>query len=1289
MNSRFSRLLHRPFWSMLFLCAALPTVSASLLGQDPAATITHIETAGSDSPAAEILRIESGERIAAGTGMDLFDGDEIQTGPTTTVKLLFLQNVLFEDKTAIIDPDTHVIIDTPSSLFAYVGRVFMQFAGYFDFKLSDRTLGGGGTEFQVEVAPDGSVELLVIEGDVGLYPFRLPLGEELPGRDLPSDVEDPPNIDATLTSGKSARARKTIAFNNQCQQPHTFLVEAKSGLPWAGLSSSAQVELEPGQSGPVTLEVEIDARGIVAGLYRADFNNRCLDCDLEPGCGGQLAPTSFFIQVRPPLQAEPLETASLEPGSQLPQQTQAAEEEEVRAALQRTSEIIVKTQPPLPEARILPTFENPEERAEAFTQARFKAYWERDAEAFETMGHIYGEWGRGARALKAYTQATRLDEQRLEDGQFLMRWGRANRQVGNLERADELLQASLEKDPDSAPARNERGALYLDWAKRARQQGDPAQASLFLENAITFFSQSTDLLEEDGQEDLDRSITRVNEAEANLELATVRRQVGDLTEAGVRVGAARAILESVNVTPDEYPQASIALGESYLQQGQLRLATAASDPSALRGAAADFEQARRQFNEAASRHPDLAAAYAGMAEVAAASGSREEAVQLHQRALAANPRYAPSYGRLAELLGEDEPERARRYRDIYDAFLPKAVRPEPRTPRLIGLNLEQSRRALAQGRFELGTVEYQPSQQADGTVIEQSPEPGSRLRPSQSVNLVLAGPREPVAVPRVEGMAYPDAVQALERAGFKVGTVIEKKSRKPEGTVHDQDPEGGSKRLVGSAIDLEIAVATEPGKARVPRLRGMDRRQAREAIEAAGFTLGRSTEKESRERPGTVIDQKPDAGKERKEGSRIDIEIAVPRQIKVPGLVNTEVERAQRKLSEEGLRVGRIDEAVSCDSLGRVISQRPEKGGRLSAGQAVDLVVGGLGPNPVRVVDLRGQPQDIAQRRLQDQGLRLSRVRQRETDQFRPGTVLEQIPGPGAMLPSGCPVEILVARAIPHTIVPNLVGLSSQDVQRSLSQAQLRTGRVEYEQSYARSGSVLRQSPPPGSRVRPGSAVHLVVAAPPAPQPLRMPELRRKSLREAAVIIEGNGLRLGQVMERQAAGLQPGTVLDQRPAAGSLVQPGSVVTLVVSSQASTPQLPDLTVQVRQTGNVVQRSGGVLIPVQVTVRNQGGSPASGFKNSFHYSASSQGLASFQVNRQTTFYVNGPSSLPPNRTFQFQGSIYIRGSFQGQVIHVWVKTDSCSGDEFMPNHCRVEESNEGNNDSNRLSFKLPIR
>jgi hypothetical protein len=56
----------------------------------------------------------------------------------------------------------------------------------------------------------------------------------------------------------------------------------------------------------------------------------------------------------------------------------------------------------------------------------------------------------------------------------------------------------------------------------------------------------------------------------------------------------------------------------------------------------------------------------------------------------------------------------------------------------------------------------------------------------------------------------------------------------------------------------------------------------------------------------------------------------------------------------------------------------------------------------------------------------------------------------------------------------------------------------------------------------------------------------------------------------------------------------------------------------------------------------------------------------------------------------GTLYIGipggPSLHGQRITIIPRVDSCSGDEFMPDYCRVQESNEANNEYQR-AITLP--
>jgi hypothetical protein len=68
----------------------------------------------------------------------------------------------------------------------------------------------------------------------------------------------------------------------------------------------------------------------------------------------------------------------------------------------------------------------------------------------------------------------------------------------------------------------------------------------------------------------------------------------------------------------------------------------------------------------------------------------------------------------------------------------------------------------------------------------------------------------------------------------------------------------------------------------------------------------------------------------------------------------------------------------------------------------------------------------------------------------------------------------------------------------------------------------------------------------------------------------------------------------------------------------------------------------------------------------------------------------TGLTRGGTHSFRGTLYVGtpcgASLHGQRITIIPRVDSCSGDEFMPDYCRVRESNEANNENSR-SITLP--
>ncbi|MER2622694.1 MAG: PASTA domain-containing protein, partial [Accumulibacter sp.] len=103
------------------------------------------------------------------------------------------------------------------------------------------------------------------------------------------------------------------------------------------------------------------------------------------------------------------------------------------------------------------------------------------------------------------------------------------------------------------------------------------------------------------------------------------------------------------------------------------------------------------------------------------------------------------------------------------------------------------------------------------------------------------------------------------------------------------------------------------------------------------------------------------------------------------------------------------------------------------------------------------------------------------------------------------------------------------------------------------SGTVISQSPTAGASITPGSAVDLVVSS--GPVPVTVPNVVGMTQSAATSTITEAGLTVGQIIQQVSETVPVGTVIRQNPVAGTSVQPGSAVDLVISSGDPIPIPP--------------------------------------------------------------------------------------------------------------------------------------
>jgi beta-lactam-binding protein with PASTA domain len=160
------------------------------------------------------------------------------------------------------------------------------------------------------------------------------------------------------------------------------------------------------------------------------------------------------------------------------------------------------------------------------------------------------------------------------------------------------------------------------------------------------------------------------------------------------------------------------------------------------------------------------------------------------------------------------------------------------------------------------------------------------------------------------------------------------------------------------------------------------------------------------------------------------------------------------------------------------------------------------------------------------------------------GIVVWQDPPPGVIAPEGTKVTLVSSAGPPKIPVPDVSGLDGTLAQSLVAAAGLVASQTESVQAAAPTGLAMLTRPPAGTALAPGSGVTIVISrgAPTIP----IPDLLGMASADARTRLETEGLQLGTVTRRRTADASPGTVVAQRPAAGTLAAPGTVVDIVVA-----------------------------------------------------------------------------------------------------------------------------------------------
>lgn len=267
----------------------------------------------------------------------------------------------------------------------------------------------------------------------------------------------------------------------------------------------------------------------------------------------------------------------------------------------------------------------------------------------------------------------------------------------------------------------------------------------------------------------------------------------------------------------------------------------------------------------------------------------------------------------------------------------------------------------------------------------------------------------------------------------------------------------------------------------------------------------------------------------------------------VPVLTGRTLEEARALLEQEDVRM-RVRRVPSDGPVGEVLEQSPAAGTRISSDTVVVLTVAARStPERVTVPSVEGLQAGQAASILRRAGLRLQlrTIRSPEPE----GVVVSQAPGPDEEVSPRTIVVLEVAGPPPPppepaaTIeVPRLVGLTSSEARNRLRDLGLRFTQRPVESTRPK-GTVVAQSPRPGTRLRERQAVTLTVSTGPAL--VSIPDVVGLDEQAARNELEAAGFEVEVVEEATGVVDEDGVVLAQEPAGGASRPKGSVVTITI------------------------------------------------------------------------------------------------------------------------------------------------
>ena len=276
-----------------------------------------------------------------------------------------------------------------------------------------------------------------------------------------------------------------------------------------------------------------------------------------------------------------------------------------------------------------------------------------------------------------------------------------------------------------------------------------------------------------------------------------------------------------------------------------------------------------------------------------------------------------------------------------------------------------------------------------------------------------------------------------------------------------------------------------------------------------------------------------------------------PEKSEVPKVTALQLPDARERLDRAGFEKVDVERERSFAEVDRVLRQDPDPGEEAAKDDTITLIVSS-GPGQVVVPSVRNTRTELAIRELEKAELKVTADPQ-PSDTVKKGFAIGTSPEEGARVERGSRVRLFVSSGPEQATMPDVVGLTRDAAETKLTRERLDV-RVERRESDEPEDDVISQTPAAGTKLDKGERVTIVVSE--GRKQVDVPNLVGLSEADARRLLRSEGLGITVRRRTTDNEEEDGQVLDQRPGAGTEVDEGRSVIVIVGRYEAPATPPD-------------------------------------------------------------------------------------------------------------------------------------